>query len=240
MIFVGAHHKMGTALFRDVFRDVAEALRLSFYAGWGERMPADVDLWFMAHSRLGAAGAAVTRGVHVVRHPFNVIRSACRYHKVCSERWAVDPAANTAADGVGYNFDGLSYQQKLRTLDEDAALQFEMRGRSYDAIMDAYRWDYSDTRFLNVRYEDVVVDFRTEFQRVFDWLQITDNRLLDIASRHDLNRMSAAAVGANAHVTDKDLRGASVSDLPASLEGEFRRLFPDDILHRLGYPAAPS
>lgn len=110
-----------------------------------------------------------------------------------------------------------------------------MRGRSYNAVMDAYAWDYSDERFLQVRYEDVARDFPAQFQRIFDWMGIRDRTAIDVALEHDLNRMPASAIAMNAHVTDKSLRGNAVSELPEAAVAAFRELFPADVISRLGY-----
>src|SRR5207244_8251072 len=112
MIFIGTHHKSGTILFWRIFRDVAVAFSLEVYPGIQRKLPPTTQIWFMEHSKIFPEDFTEITGIHVIRHPFDLICSGYRYHLVCNEAWCVSTAVSRAA-GVHYDFDGLSYQQKL-------------------------------------------------------------------------------------------------------------------------------
>ena len=240
MIFIGTHHKTGTILFQSVFTDISHILGLRMFVGRQQRLPPDTGIWFMPHSRISPDELPGLKGVHVVRHPHNVIKSAYRYHKTCQESWAIDINARTGADGINYNFDGLSYQQHLNLVNEHDGLLVEMRGRSFNALMDAYAWDYADRRFLNVRLEDITTDFDGCFRAIFEWLELPVQTCLDIARCHDLARMTPEAIVANLHITDKRRRGASIDELDPALLDQFSKLYPADLISRLGYAGATA
>ena len=235
MIFVGTHHKTGTKLFQNIFFEVSKLLGLQYFSGWQANLPAGTDVWFMGHSRIDFDPTYKIRGIHVVRHPLNIILSGYRYHRICKENWAIKPGAKTGADGVCYDFQGMSYQQKLNSLSESDGIKHEMRGRSYNAIMDVYRWNYEDSRFLNLRFEDIVEDFDGQMSRAFAWLGLPVDRCLEVAQQHDLMRMSTETIHGNPHVTDKGRFGNRIIQLSPELSKEFDSIYPADILDRLGY-----
>ncbi len=240
LIFVGTHHKTGTMLFKRIFSGISTSLGLQFFSGWQADLPPDTDVWFMEHSRINLDPTVPLRGIHVVRHPVNIILSGYRYHNICSEPWAVDPKIKTSADGIQYEFSGMSYQQMLNSLPESEGIKLEMRGRSFNAIMDAYRWDYDDRRFLNLRLEDVVADFDAQLSRAFAWLGLPADRSLEIARRYDLARMSKEAVDSLNHITDKSRRGDRIARLSPELSREFASIYPVDVATRLGYRSLDS
>lgn len=235
MLFVGTHHKTGTQLCMHVFRDIAAELGLKFFDGWQRNLPAGTDLWFMLHSRVDAAAIPGLRGAHFVRHPLSLLCSGYRYHRICTERWCISSDHATGADGIRYRFDGHSYQQKLNSVSEMEGLQIEMRGRSYNAIMDMYAWDYSNPNIRTWQFEQVMRDFDGTMLEILAFLNLPEH-MLDIARRHDVKRMSAAARRENVHVTDKDGTLSWERYFTPDLLDEFRSLYPPDLFARLGYP----
>jgi hypothetical protein len=235
VIFVGTHHKTGSVLFADVFRHLSAKLGLTYFAGWQRDLDPVTDIWFMEHSRIDADALDDVRGVHVIRHPLNVVYSGYKYHKICDEGWCVDPAIPTVADGIRYDFDGMSYQQRLNAYGESDGLVMEMRGRSYNAIMDMYRWNYDDPRFLTVKFEDLARSYDETFRRIFEFLGLPVEAALRIAARHDLNRLSEREVGKLKHVTDKSRSVDHTSRFPPDLMRAFAAMYPEDLFARLGY-----
>jgi hypothetical protein len=236
MIFIGTHHKTGTTLFLNVFYEVSQLLGLKFSLCGQSRLPPDTQIWFQEHSRIRVNAFTEIEGVHVIRHPLEVICSGYRYHLVCRESWCI----STAIDGtspVNYNFEGLSYQQKLRTLSTRDGILFEMKHRSFPVIMDMYNWNYADRRFLNVKLEDVMAEFDREFSKIFAFLGFDPSECLPIARRHDTKRLSRDQVASMEHVTNKmgELPWTHYFSDNAMLE-QFSATFPDDLLPRLGYP----
>src|SRR5688500_651978 len=159
MIFIGAHHKTGSQLFKKVFSDISRELGLRLHKGTQSKLPAGTDIWYHDHSIIDRRRLPVVRGVHLIRHPLEVIVSGYRWHLVCHEKWCVSTQVKTPATGIRYDFDGMSYQEKLLTLSQSDGVLFEMKGRSFHSVMAMYRWDDSDPRFKTVRYEDVMRDF---------------------------------------------------------------------------------
>jgi len=82
---IGTHHKTGTVLTRNVFRDLGERLGLRFFSGWQHQLPEAADIWFMEYSRINPDDFPAIRGLHVIRHPLNIIFSGYRYHQICNE-----------------------------------------------------------------------------------------------------------------------------------------------------------
>ena len=62
----------------------------------------------------------------------------------------------TGADRINYNFNGLSYQNKLKSLNTEDSVNFEIEGRSYNTILDMYNCKFNDYNFcLNVKLEEI-------------------------------------------------------------------------------------
>jgi hypothetical protein len=109
-----------------------------------------------------------------------------------------------------------------------------MLGRSYNAIMDAYRFDYFNPAIATVRMEDISADFDAAFTKIFEWLGLPAEVCLPLARVHDLSRKGRVEVMAMAHVTNKTLEAATPK-LPAAAQALFEETFPADLLARLGY-----
>jgi hypothetical protein len=238
MIFVGAHHKTGSSLFRKIFSDVARKLGLSYFCGSQADLPPETDIWCNEYSLIDARALLVVRGVHVIRHPLEVIASGYRWHLICQEKWCVTADTKVPPGDLSYNFEGQSYQEKLRTLSEPEGISFEMKGRSLHSIKAMYAWAHRrDPRFLTIRYEDVAANFDGSLARVFTFVGLDPVRCLPIAARHDLNRLRREDVEALRHVTNKKggMTWQRHFSNPAILRA-FREIFPQDVFQKLGYP----
>ncbi|MEA2936464.1 MAG: hypothetical protein QOD74_3110 [Variibacter sp.] len=234
MLFVGTHHKTGTQLLLRVCRDIGAELGLKFFEGWQRDLPADTDIWFMLHSRVDATAIPNLRGAHLVRHPLNLLCSGYRYHRECTERWCISTEHATGADGIRYDFEGLTYQQKLNSVPTQEGIRIEMRGRSYNAIMDMYAWDYANPDLRTWQFEEVMSDFDGAMSEILTFLGLPES-MLDVARRHDVKRMSLATRDQNAHVTDKDGTLSWERYFTPELLEEFRAMYPPDLFARLGY-----
>ena len=240
MIFVGTHHKTGSVLFHGVFGAVSKRLGLRFYSGWQRTLPPATDVWFMEHSRIDPERFNHAKGIHAIRHPLDVICSAYRWHLVCDEPWCIS-TEHAIANGIRYNFDGLTYQEKLKSLSPREGILFELKGRSYHAITDMYKWNYDDKRFLNVRLEDVSANFDRTFSRIFSFLGLDVEQCVPVAALQDVRRFTRQRVQQTAHITNKngDLSWQRYFLDDAMLD-EFQRTFPADVMARLGYDFTPN
>jgi hypothetical protein len=153
----GAHHKAGTVWFRRVLGAIATEYGLRFYAGPQADLPPPADLFFNDNSWIDGDALPAFRGSHVIRDPRDLVVSGYHYHLWTAEAWAHEPW-----ESLG----GATYQEHLRSLDEDGGLHAEI-DRVAKMALDMVRWDYDDDRFVNIRYEDVVADGRTSFTTIF-------------------------------------------------------------------------
>jgi len=234
MIFVGTHHKTGTVLFGSVFKAVANELGLDFYTGSQRRLPAKTQVWFNEHSWIDRSAFAAIVGIHVVRHPLEVVCSAYRYHLGDGGAWFASQES-----GERFNLNGQSYKQTLATLSARDGTLFEMMHFSFETIMDMYNWDYNDSRFLNVRLEDVRRDFDGTFSRIFAFVGLEPAECLPIAQRFDANRMDQHRINSMAHITNK---GGDQTWQNYFSDREmiktFNQSFPRNLLPKLGYSSA--
>jgi hypothetical protein len=160
----GAHHKAGTVWFRRVLQAVATEYGLRFFGGSQDDLPPQADLFFQDNSWIDADALQAFRGSHVIRDPRDLVVSGYHYHLWTGEAWAHEPWPSLG---------GKTYQEHLRSLDEDGGLHAEI-DRVAKMALDMVRWDYDDARFVNLRYEDVVADGSTAFTTIFQHYGFSD------------------------------------------------------------------
>ena len=171
------------------------------------------------------------RGIHVIRHPLNLVISGMAYHRNTDEEWA-----NIPRETLG----NLSIRQHLCRLSDHDALLYEINS-ARDGILDMYGWDYTDPRFLNVHFEDFRPDYDGVMLRIAGFLGYDGDEFVETAIPHDLTRKSSEEIRSMEHVTNK---GRSGRDYREILTGEhyarFSSLYPDDLFEVLGYPPVPE
>lgn len=180
-VLVGTHHKTGTDWMLRIFRRISRDLGLRFVAGKQREFPTDFDVFIQHHSRFDLTRLDVEyRGLHLIRDPRDVIISGCFFHQKSGERWLHIRRGE---------FGGLTYQEKINsyaTLDDKIMFEMENHG----TIRDMLAWSYSDPRFVEVEYEDLIVDDNLMlFHRIFAHLGFpgeTIPGLLRIASDNSL------------------------------------------------------
>jgi len=231
VIFVGTHHKSGTMLFAKIFKAIAKELSLNFYAGLQPQLPPETQIWFNERSRIQTECFETIGGIHVVRHPLDLICSAYRYHLLGNERWL-----NIPDTGDRPHLNGLTYKQKLSTFSVRDGVLFEMKHFSSHILGNMYDWDYEDRRFLNVKFEDTVLDFDGTLSNIFSFVGLDPSECLPIAQQFDLQRLGQERIDAISHVTNKN-GNLSWKDyfVDDEMIDQFRKCFPDDLLSKLGY-----
>lgn len=163
-IFVGSHHKTGTVWMRKVFKCICERLNLKFFAGEQRNLPGDFDLFMQNHSRFFPENISDPfRGLHIIRDPRDRIVSGMYYHQKSEEKWLHKPMKELA---------GSTYQEKINNFNTmEDKLTFEMEHSGRWGIEEMLRWDYSDERFMNVKYEELIVDRDLlQFHSIFTFL----------------------------------------------------------------------
>lgn len=163
------HHKVMTVYFQNVLSALCRLFGLTFANTADDRagdVPADVILLHdSARHRLPDRDF---RGTHIIRDPRDLLVSAYRYHLTTEESWCV--ASDSAFQDLPR---GVSYQQRLGELGPEEGLIFEMTHIGGVVIRDMAGWDYSDPRFLELRYETVLGDEPAVFARAFRWWGFT-------------------------------------------------------------------
>jgi len=122
------------------------------------------------------------RGLHVIRDPRDVIISGAFYHMRSSEHWLHLPRDDC---------NGSTYQELIKELDPESALFFEMERYGAHTIRQMANWDYSDSRFLNVKYEDLMRDEKQVlFESIFQFLGLNNNIIQEALAHTKSNTIS--------------------------------------------------
>lgn len=159
------------------------------------------------------------RGVHVIRHPYEIIASGYRWHKKIDRPWVKAEWKGT----------GKSYQELLHSKD---GVAFEMQNVSRKVIMNIYNFPFSDTRFLTVKLEDFLENYEPTIVRIAQHLAIQEEILLKTSTPFNLNTMSKYPK----HVTRKKLDQPShIALFEPHHYDLFCKIFPPDLLSKLGY-----
>jgi len=141
------------------------------------------DIFFEDHSRIDADLLPHFRGSHMIRDPRDVVVSGYLYHLRTTEAWVRVPR-----DAYG----GLSYQEHLLRLDPHDGLMAEIERASKFGIADMVRWNYSDPRFFELRYEDLIGNEDSGFRQLFESYGFTPKAVencVKIARRHSIERV---------------------------------------------------
>jgi len=223
------YHKVGTTWFSRVLRDVAATHGMRFAIG--HEYPAihrlehdrDIDVFVDpgCHVELDAIGPFV--GSHMLRDPRDVVVSAYFYHRWTQETWANIPMAQ---------YRNMTYREYLNAVDQDEGIATEIE-RAEFWVRQMLRWNYSDPRILEIRYEDIRVNERETFRALFTHYGFHDaavERSCRIAARYTFDRRAG---GPGTH-----LRSGAVGewrDYFRSFHKDlFKKRYPT-ALERLGY-----
>jgi hypothetical protein len=112
------------------------------------------------------AGGRAFRGSHVIRDPRDLVVSGYEYHLVTTEPWVLVPQRHLG---------GISYQEYLRSLDPHDGLTAEIEWLASGTAKDLSEWNYNQKEFIELRYEDVLADESTAFERLFHWYGFNDS-----------------------------------------------------------------
>jgi hypothetical protein len=170
---------------------------------------------FRAHSH-DIDGSPCKKGIHTVRHPYEVIVSACEWHKIVARPWVDNKREN-----------GRTYREHVLGSD---GLLYEMGHRSRQTIMEMYHWSYDDERFLNVKLEDFWDDFEGTTKRVADWLELDQEVVMSCTDNLDI-RKNVPDYATNR--TGQKWRWQNV--FTDEHFAAFAEMFPNDTLEKLGY-----
>jgi len=241
---IGTHHKTGTVLTYRVFRDISAKLGLSFFAGRQEDLPRGTEVWIEDHTEIDPSRLDRSLlGVHVIRHPHDIIASAYRYHLVCDEDWCIAPGYSNPdiVEMPEYRerfSDGRSYQEILNDLPQSEGVTLEI-WRCRPNILYMAEWDYSQPQFLECKLEEFTADFDGTFRKILSHLELLDANhevdVLRIAAGYDISRWSDKQLKDEPHVTNKTRTLCGRDLLQPDHYRLMDELFPKNLAAALGY-----
>lgn len=225
LLVVCTHHKTGTKWMKTVFSQISEQLELPLFIGEQQGLPDSATFFLQDHSRVDPVELPYFKGIHLIRDPRDQVVSACRYHLVSNERWLHEPKSS---------LDGKTYQQALRETPEDERLEFEMIRSSKEDIAAMAQWNYAQSEFMELKYEDLIKDKDLVlFEQVFRHFQFPQSQMdqcLEIAYR---NSLFSGLVDDSGHVLDGRTR-----QWPEHFSQRDKTLFKQrygEVLIQLGY-----
>lgn len=160
LMAIGTHHKAGTVWMKRVVLALARALGLPWQGVWDARRLGDIPPLgrvFLAHWNSRFPAQLWARDdvgfVHLIRDPRDVLLSGMAYHRTAA------PEGERFLHAPRPDLGGLSYQQHLNGLPDDAArLRFEMEGKHAETVADMLAWPWGDPRAHELRYETLIAD----------------------------------------------------------------------------------
>lgn len=235
---IATHHKTGTVWMRTVFQRIAKKIGIKFLfvqelAGTG---PAALDVpsivladhsvfpncrWMLKHPQ--------TRILHLIRDPRDVVVSAMHYHRTAIEPWLHKPWRS---------FGGMTYQEKINSLEDDQARYiFEMQNSARQVIRAMRKWNYKRKNAIECKYEDLIADYEAKkFTEVLRNLGFEDHEL-KICRKVFLAKSLFGKNKKNGHQHIRSGEGQQwKSAFNAELAEQFIARF-DDVLVDLGYEA---
>jgi hypothetical protein len=172
----------------------------------------------------------------MIRNPCAIIISAFEYHKKTIEPWANKKIPS---------YENKSYRSILNSLSKENGIIFEMKNKLYvessrNTIMDIYYWDYFMPNFLELKYEDLMIDFNGVLKNMFKHYGFTREMIviaLEIAKPHNLRNKTENDLKKNGHITNKDIdlykwKEYFLSDVIIS---KFLKTYPDNLFDKIGY-----
>lgn len=186
------HHKAGGVWFAKILHGLADRYGLEFQlCEQPGSVKATSDIVFYWHSRdfdRARLEGRTFRGSHVIRDPRDLVVSAYHYHVWSHEAWLHVPRER---------FGGQTYHELLNSLSPHDGLLREIRHSTRD-IRDMARWDREQPEFIEVRYEDLIADEATWFDRIFRHYGFHDAAVadaLDLVVRNSFSRVVGRPVG---------------------------------------------
>jgi hypothetical protein len=210
----GAHHKAGTVWMRRVLLAVATEYGLRFFPGTQAELPPQADLFFQDNSLIDADALRPCRGSHMIRDPRDLVVSGYHYHLWTAEAWAHEPWPSLG---------GATYQEHLRSLDEDGGIHAEI-DRVGRMAQDMVRWRYyDDPRFVEVRYEDLIAEPAVVFSSMFRHYGFTETAV---------ERSTEIALGFTLEKAASIPKADGKSHVRSGKPGEWREVFtPSHLEH---------
>lgn len=187
--------------------------------------------------------------VVIIRHPFEVITSGYRYHKRCSEWWAINPGTNIYEFTIQgayslYPEGNMSeyglYKNKLNEMVPDDGLEYEMRTVGRLTVEAMYYWGYYNMpNVLTVKFEDFYNNFDGAVEKIARFYEFNDQsipKIVAACAKYDLRRKDKPFILKNDHITNKQLEPFVYRKLwKPHHYNVAAEIFPKDVLSKFGY-----
>ncbi len=226
-MLVATHHKTGTQWMATIFKEISRTLGLRYFYGSQEKLPKGTDIFFQDHSMFNFDQFQDEyRGVHMIRDPRDRIISGCFYHQKSDEKWLHIKRKE---------FGGISYQDKINSYTSfDDQIFFEMAYSGKWGIHEMLAWDYANPAFMEVKYEDLIMDEDLFlFHKIFVFLGFPGRCIPKVLKISYDNSLFSGNISRSVHRRSGKTRQWEKYFKPQH-KAKFLELF-DDVLIKLGY-----
>ena len=233
LIFHGTYHKMGTVWLMRVLEKIATQWHLCVQKSneHADTLAPDTDIIFANHSHLDVRQLGNFVGSHMIRDPRDCIVSGYFYHLWTDESWVHTPQDR---------FDGLSYQQHLKQLNQHDGLVEEIKlFTQYVTTYGLRDWSYTDERIFEFKYEDLLANEQKVFTKLFRHYGFSEQAIrksVKLAEQCSFKKVSGRSIGqAN---SKSHLRSGQPGQWKEVLAENHLRLIEDsfgDLIRQMGY-----
>ncbi len=158
LIVHGGHHRAGSTWFRKILRKVAITYDLVFQFCSQAELENNTDIFVENHTRITPSFLPPHTGSHMIRDPRDIVISGYFYHLWTQESWAHEP---------NERYYGRSYQEHLGTLSQEDGMLAEIDRFCSFELGCMLSWDYNNSDFVEIRYEDLIYDEASIFRSIF-------------------------------------------------------------------------
>jgi len=212
MLIIGSYHKTGSVLFSKIWKD---------YLNENKKLIKD----FNHFDEVNDTVIKNTKCVVLIRCPMEIIISGVRYHQITNENWCVNIK----------KYNNVSYQQHLKSLNDDDKIIFEMENCAFQTINAIYN-DMKNRNFNNnvlfIKLEDLYDQKNISF--ICDQIKNHCGPSFKIKSKK-LCQSFIKCLKTSYHRTNDNNNYTYNEHFTEQHINHFNNLFPKDLLDVMGY-----
>jgi Sulfotransferase domain len=218
-----SHHKVATAFFMKIMRDISRNFNWNFQCCTQEELTPDTHFFLEIHSQIDSETLPPYVGSHIIRDLRDMIISGYFYHLWCPEEWCHRPRPM---------YGGKSYQELLNSVSQDEGIGLEIT-RSKWSIDRILNWNYSNPNFIEVKLEDLSQNQTQVFTDIFHHYGFSSDEMdkaLSIIEALSFEKMSGRKRG------EEDRK----NHFRKGVSGDWENHFTDEhkVLFKETYPGA--
>ena len=224
---------MGTVWLMRVLEKVAQQWNLSLQKSneHNDSLNPETEIIFANHSHLDLNRLGDFVGSHMIRDPRDCVVSGYFYHLWTDEAWAHQPQEC---------FEGLSYQQHLKQLNQSDGLLAEIK--TFDSYAKTYAlrdWNYEDERILEIKYEELLANEQSGFEYLFRHYGFAERAIgkaVQLAGQCSFEKMARRSIGQSKEKSH--LRSGKPGQWKDILSSDHLRQIDNsfgDLIERMGY-----